>query len=143
MKKSSLILGILVIIFGLVFFMGTKDVMAADDEFEAIIEDTKATNSTPTTDNTQSKNGNVSGNNNANKANNNANKANNNANVSNNNANKSNNLNSNNNVSNYNNTPNSLSKAGIEDSIPTMVLIVIFAISAIYAFKKINDYKNV
>ena len=39
-------------------------------------------------------------------------------------------------------TPETISKAGIEDSIP-MVLIAVFAISAIYAFKKINEYKNI
>ena len=141
MKKCSLILGILVLIFGLVFFMGTRDVMAADDEFEAIIEDTKTTNSTPT-----SNTSNVSNTSNTNASKNNTNTNKNNTNTNNSNL-TANNVSNSNNVSNYNNTnnntPNSLSKAGLEDSIPTMVLIVIFAISAIYAFKKINDYKNV
>lgn len=46
-----------------------------------------------------------------------------------------------NNTSNYNNT--SLPKTGIEDSVPVFVLAVIFGISAIYAYKKIQDYKNI
>lgn len=36
----------------------------------------------------------------------------------------------------------SLSKAGIEDTIPMVALIAVFGISAIFAFKKIKEYKN-
>ena len=46
-----------------------------------------------------------------------------------------------NNTSVYNNS--SLPKTGVEDSIPTMLLLVVFGISAVYAYKKIRDYKNV
>lgn len=46
-----------------------------------------------------------------------------------------------NNTSVYNNS--SLPKTGVEDSIPTMLLLVVFGISAVYAYKKISDYKNV
>ena len=53
----------------------------------------------------------------------------------------SNNLLKNNNSSSYNNT--NLPKTGIGDSMPVVVLVVIFGISAVYAYKKINDYKNV
>ena len=35
-----------------------------------------------------------------------------------------------------------LPKTGISDSVPVVVLIVIFGISAVYAYKKIKDYKN-
>lgn len=45
------------------------------------------------------------------------------------------------NSSTYNST--SLPKTGIGDSIPAVVLAVVFAISAAYAFKKIRDYKNI
>lgn len=45
------------------------------------------------------------------------------------------------NSSTYNST--SLPKTGIGDSIPVVVLAVVFAISAAYAFKKIRDYKNI
>lgn len=47
-----------------------------------------------------------------------------------------------NNTTNNTNTPETISKAGIEDSIP-MVLIVVLAISAVYAYKKNNEYKNI
>ena len=45
------------------------------------------------------------------------------------------------NTSNYNNT--SLPKTGVEDSMPIVVLAVVLGISAIYAYKKIQDYKNI
>lgn len=67
-----------------------------------------------------------------------------------NNTNVNNNTNSNrntntNNSSIYNNTNNNtdLPKTGIEDSIPVAMLIVVFGISAVYAYKKINEYKNI
>ena len=44
-----------------------------------------------------------------------------------------------NNTNNYNNT--SLPKTGVEDSIPAV--LVVFGISAVYAYKKIQDYKNI
>lgn len=45
------------------------------------------------------------------------------------------------NTSNYNNT--SLPKTGVEDSMPIVVLSVVLGISAVYAYKKIQDYKNI
>lgn len=45
-----------------------------------------------------------------------------------------------NNTSNYNNS--SLPKTGIESSFPSLVLIVVFGISAVYAYRKIKDYRN-
>lgn len=51
------------------------------------------------------------------------------------------NNNTNNNSSIYNNT--NLPKTGIEDSIPVAMLVVIFGISAVYAYKKIKDYRNI
>lgn len=62
----------------------------------------------------------------------------------------SNNTNSNTNKSNntnnssvYNNTNNNLPKTGIEDSIPVAALVVVFGVSAVYAYKKIKEYKNI
>lgn len=46
-----------------------------------------------------------------------------------------------NNTSNYNNT--SLPKTGIEDSITGVVLVVILGISAVYAYNRIQYYKNI
>lgn len=57
-----------------------------------------------------------------------------------NNTSKSNNTN---NSSVYNNTNNNLPKTGIEDSIPVAALVVVFGVSAVYAYKKIKEYKNI
>lgn len=46
-----------------------------------------------------------------------------------------------NNTSNYNNS--SLPKTGIGDSIPGVILVVVLGISAVYAYKKMQDYKNI
>ena len=46
-----------------------------------------------------------------------------------------------NNTSSYNNT--SLPKTGIEDHIPSTILLVVFGVSAVYAYKKIQDYRNI
>lgn len=43
----------------------------------------------------------------------------------------------------YNNTNNNLPKTGIEDSIPVAALVVVFGVSAVYAYKKIKEYKNI
>ena len=51
------------------------------------------------------------------------------------------NTNTKNNSSVYNNTD--LPKTGIEDSIPIAMLVVVFGISAVYAYKKINEYDNI
>jgi len=53
----------------------------------------------------------------------------------------SNNVLTTNNTSNYNNS--SLPKTGVESSIPSVILVVVFTISAVYAYKKIQDYKNI
>lgn len=52
-----------------------------------------------------------------------------------------NNTNKTNNSSVYNNT--NLPSTGIEDSIPVAMLVVIFGISAVYAYKKIKEYRNI
>ena len=41
-----------------------------------------------------------------------------------------------------NNTNTNLPNSGMADSLPVVVLIVISAISAVYAYKKIQDYKS-
>lgn len=52
---------------------------------------------------------------------------------------------SNNNVLTTNNTVNNeaLPNTGIESSISGVVLVIILGISAIYAYNKIQDYKNI
>lgn len=129
MKKVSLVLSLLIVLVS-VMLMGTQNVFAAttdeDDPMTILMSDNDV-NSTPanevkTPTTTKS---NDDDNNTVNNTVNNTNT--NNASV----------------YTNNTNTPNSLNKAGLEDSMPTIVLIVVFGISAIYAYKKINDYKNV
>ena len=45
------------------------------------------------------------------------------------------------NTSTYNNT--SLPNTGIGDSVPVVLLVVVFGISAVYAYRKIKEYKNI
>ena len=51
------------------------------------------------------------------------------------------NTNSNTNSSLYNNT--NLPKTGLSDTLPVVVLVVVGGISAVYAYKKISDYRNI
>ena len=51
------------------------------------------------------------------------------------------NTNNTNNSSVYNNTD--LPKTGVESSIPVVALVVAFGVSAVYAYRKISDYRNI
>ena len=62
---------------------------------------------------------------------------------SNGNGNTNSNSNSNSNSSIYNNTNANLPYTGITDSLPVAMLVVIFGISAIYAYKKVKEYRNI
>ena len=46
-----------------------------------------------------------------------------------------------NNTRNYNNT--SLPKTGVADTMPAVILVVVLGISAVYAYKKMQEYKNI
>ena len=96
--------------------------------------DTGFTDLTNTLNNTSTNNTNTNASNTSNTNTNNTNK-----NTSN--TNKNTNNPSKNNTTVYNNTD--LPKTGIEDSIPVAMLLVVFAISAVYAYKKIKEYKNI
>ncbi|MBR3002105.1 MAG: hypothetical protein IKF38_00820 [Clostridia bacterium] len=143
MKKTNLIKGILLILLSVVL-IGTTGVYAAslDDEFLQDFSSNSTGSSNTSANNTannvsanNSSANNVAANNSA--ANNKANNVSANNNATNNNSTNKTNTNS----SVYNNTNSSnLPKTGVEDSIPTMVLVVVFAISAVYAFKKIKEY---
>ena len=135
MKKVSIIKGFFVILLS-IMLIGATNVFAVDvdeeEDIDTVIMDEDDVNSTPakekTTISTPENNTTV---NNTATTNNTA---------------VNNTATNNTSASVYNNTvntPNSLSKAGLEDSLPTMVLIVVFGISAIYAYKKIRDYKNI
>ena len=49
------------------------------------------------------------------------------------------------NTTNKVNTANNtnLPKTGLHDSLPTVLLVVVFGVSAVYAYKKIKDYRNI
>lgn len=126
MKKSNLIklFSILLISVMVIFF--STSVFAADntnDYTQLTLNNTNASNT-----NTNSSNTNTNTNNtNTNNTNRNTNNAN------------TNNTNTNSSI--YNNT--NLPKTGIENSIPVAMLVVIFGISAVYAYKKIKDYRDI
>ena len=126
MKKSNLIklFSILLMSVMLLMFINTI-VLAADTDLTSGLN-------IPTSNNT----------NNVNTNNTNINTNNTNVNNSNTNRNNTNVNNSNTNNTNIYNT-NNLPKTGIEDSIPVALLVVVFGISAVYAYKKIKDYRNI
>ncbi len=127
MKKSNLIkvCSILVIAIMVALIFGTT-VNAANDTNESFTDMTNSLRS---------------GNTNTGNTNTNTNTNTNNSNTNTNNANRANTNTNSNNASVYNS--NNLPDTGIESSIPIALLVVIFAISSVYAYKKINDYKNI
>lgn len=130
MRKSNLIKVISILVVSLMVMLFSTNVMAAET-------DNGFTDLTPAVGNNTT---NGTSNANSNTANSNTNSTNNT-----NRNNTSNNTNSRNNTNNssiYNNT-NSLPKTGVTDSIPVAVLLIVFAISAVYAYKKIKDYRNI
>lgn len=133
MKKLNIVKSLLIALVSLSMIMFTTNfVLAANDDFEEVnFDNPSSSNSSTNKANTNSNKSNT--NSNKNKANTNSNKSN------------SNSLNTNgvrgNNVSSYNNT--SLPKTGLQESLPTVLLVVIFGISAVYAYKKIKDYRNI
>ena len=125
MRKSNLIKVISILVVSLMVMLFSTNVMAAET-------DNGFTDLTPRVDNNTT-NGTSNNTANSNSANNT------NRNNTSNNTNRTNNTN---NSSIYNNT-NTLPKTGVTDSIPVAVLLIVFAISAVYAYKKIKDYKNI
>ena len=123
MEKSNLIRVILILVMSTMFILFSTNVFAADgsDDFNDL---------TSTLNNTAANNtaANLAGNSSNNALN--TNKTNN-----------ANNTNNTNNASIYNNT--NLPKTGIGDSIPVAMLVVVFGISAVYAYKKVKEYRNI
>ena len=125
MKKTNLVKVVSILLVSLMVILFSTNVFAAENNDTSFQYLTGTLGNS--TENNTSKNTNA----------NNANKNGNNTNTNNANANKNNNTN---NSSIYNNTD--LPKTGVESSIPVVVLVAIFGISAVYAYKKIDDYKN-
>lgn len=120
MKKSNLIKLFSILSISVMVMMFSTNVLAADNTF----------NELPLTlNNTNTNTNNTNTNTNTNNTNTNTNNTN------------TNNTNKTNSTTIYNNT--SLPKTGIEDSIPVAILLVVFGISAVYAYKKIKDYRNI
>ena len=135
MRKTSimkvLVTGlILMLILSIGTFTGNVYAATSDDDYDEMADQLLNEMEEENTNKNSNKNTN-----NTNKNTNNANKNTNNANKNSNNSNKTNNTNL------YGNQ-NDLPDTGIEDSMPTVLLIVVFGISAVYAYKKISDYKN-
>ena len=124
MKKSNLIKVVLVLGISLMVMLFSTSVMAAN---EIDLSNTIDNSSSPTSNTGNS-------NSNSNNSNSNSNRTNNT------NTNRTNNTNTNN-SSIYNNT--SLPKTGIESSLPIALIVVVLGISAVYAYKKIKDYRNI
>ena len=119
MKKSIILKSFLVILVCAMLIFAITPVYAATDEgFEDVFNMTNTSNTSNTnTGNTNTRNTNTNTNT---------------RNVQNVNA-----------LRNTANTTNTLPKTGIEDSLPTVLLVVVFGISAVYAYKKIKDYRNI
>lgn len=123
MKKSNLIKLFSILLISVMVMMFSTNVLAADNDTDGF---TELTINNTNTNNTNTNNTNT----NTNNTNTNTNKANN-----------TNNTNKTNNSSVYNNT--NLPSTGIEDSIPVAMLVVVFGISAVYAYRKIKEYRNI
>ena len=130
MKTSIIFKSFLVILVCAMFaFTIMTPVYAATDEgFEDILGDGNTNTGNTNTGNTNTGNTNTGNTNTAN------------TNTRNTNTGNVQNLNA---VRNTSNTSNSLPNTGIGDSLPTVVLVVVFAISAVYAYKKVKDYRNI
>lgn len=135
MKKNELIKMFIVIILSLVLALSAVNVFAADtndvEEDEETLDLTQNVTSNTTKENTanstnaSSLSSNMSNTSSRSNTTNTTNKTN----------------STNTNSSSYNNT--NLPATGIEDSIPTVALIIVFGISSIYAYKKVRDYKDI
>ena len=127
MKKTNLIKMLVVMIISVMVMFFNTCVLAAEvdeDGYEDLTEalGNSSSNSSNTGNNSANTNTNNSANNNS--SNTNTNRANNSS-----------------NTSIYNNS--SLPKTGLSDSVPVVLLVVVFGASAIYAYKKVNEYKNI
>ena len=116
MKKSIILKSFLVILMCAMLIFAITPVYAATDEgFEDILTDNTSNTGNTNSGNTNTRNTNTNS-----------------SNVQNLNA-----------LRNTANTTNTLPKTGIQDSLPTVLLVVVFGISAVYAYKKIKDYRNI
>ena len=124
MKKSNLIKVVSILLISLMVMLFTTTVNAANEVDlynELTLDNSNTANTNTNTGNTNTNTANTNTNTNVN-------------------TNRNRNTNTNN-SSIYNNT--ALPKTGIGDVVPVAALIVVFGISAVYAYRKINEYKNI
>lgn len=125
MKKSNLIKVVSILLISLMVMLFTTTVNAAENV--DLYNDLSLSNTNSSNTNTNTANTNTNTNSNSNTK-------------SNTNTNSNRNTNTNN-SSIYNNT--SLPNTGIGDVVPVAALIIVFGISAVYAYRKIKEYKNI
>lgn len=136
MEKLTVLKILLITVVCIVITLFTTSVKAVEDgNFPDILNEAsnENTNANANTNSNNNSNTNTNSNSNSNVNTN-----------SNSNTNRNTNLNTNtrNNTSNtYNNS--NLPNTGIQNSIPTVLLLIVFVISAVYAYKKIKEYKNI
>lgn len=130
MKKTNLMKVVSILLISAMVILFNANVFAADNDtgfndLTSTLSNSSNGNRSNTNSNQNSTDGNANAN--SNNTNRNANANNTNSNV--------------NNSSIYNNT--NLPKTGVESSIPVAMVVVILGVSAVYAYRKINEYKNV
>lgn len=124
MRKSNLIKVVSILLISLMVMLFATTVNAANEVDlynELTLDNSNTANTNTNTGNTNTNTANTNTNTNVN-------------------TNRNRNTNTNN-SSIYNNT--ALPKTGIGDVVPVAALIVVFGISAVYAYRKINEYKNI
>ena len=137
MNKSNLLKVFFSLILSVMVILFTTTVNAAEN----LSNFTDITNQLNGSSGNNSSNTSNSANNSSNSTNNSSNRTNNSTNRTNNNSSSNRNNNTNRNSSVYNNS--NLPSTGLGDSLPIAALVVVFGISAVYAYKKIKDYRNI
>ncbi len=140
MKNSKIVKVVLMMLIGIMLIAMTHEVLAADSyqDLADALNGGNNTSNSAATNNATNNTANTAGNNTSNTANT-ANTANTlNTSALRNTTNLSNTSSTTNNA--YNNA--NLPKTGMAESIPVVALIVIFGISAAYAYKKVKDYRS-
>ncbi len=120
MKNSKVVKIILIMLIGFIILLGSKSAIAANN-FTDLTDTLNNTSSSATLNDGN----NTSNNNTTNNTTNNT----------------ANNVLKTNNTSNYNNS--TLPSTGLGNSMPAIILVVVFAISAVYAYKKVEEYRNI
>ena len=128
MKKSIILKSFLVVLVAMMLTFVTSSVYAADSDFDELLDSSSSNNAT-----TNSNTGNTN-----NAANTNKNAANTNSNTP-----STNSLKNNANTLSNSTNNTSLPKTGAGDSLPTILLVAVFGISAVYDYKKVSDYRNI